>query len=41
HCYVDFQDYQAAKELVIQLIKNLDADKIQALVQPLSKECNK
>ena len=32
-----FQDYQAAKELVIQLIKNLDADKIQALVQPLSK----
>ncbi|HBE2186985.1 TPA: M42 family peptidase, partial [Enterococcus faecalis] len=41
HCYVDFQDYQAAKELVIQLIKNLDADKIQALVQPLSKEWNK
>ena len=32
-----FKITKRRKELVIQLIKNLDADKIQALVQPLSK----
>ena len=34
HCYVRLP---SGERLVIQLIKNLDADKIQALVQPLSR----
>ncbi|MGO3732964.1 MAG: M42 family metallopeptidase [Vagococcus sp.] len=35
HCYVDYADYQAAKELVIQLIRSLTTDRIEKLIKPL------
>lgn len=35
HCYVDFHDYQAAKKLVIELVKSLDRTKIAALLETI------
>ncbi|WP_430606571.1 hypothetical protein IGJ55_002440 [Enterococcus sp. AZ170] len=35
HGYVDYQDYQHAKDLVVEIIKSLDWQKIEALTHPL------
>jgi putative aminopeptidase FrvX len=35
HCYVDFKDYEAAKKLVVALVKALDQEKITALLQSI------
>lgn len=35
HGYVDYQDYQHAKDLVVEIVKSLDWQKIEALTHPL------
>lgn len=35
HCYVDYHDYQQAKELVIELVQSLDQEKIKQLTHYL------
>lgn len=38
HCYIDYQDYQHAKELVLEIIRSLTPDILAQLTNPLEVE---
>ncbi|MGX7023396.1 M42 family metallopeptidase [Vagococcus hydrophili] len=35
HCYVDYHDYEAAKKLIVTLLRELDEEMLMKLVKPL------